>query len=378
MTSSRFNPIALRRVASRTRVLVALLAGLASAIAHGDPDSAADQRIQPLLRHLDSDSFAERVSAQRALARLAEHEPEVLAAAAPSADPEGQTRLVQALEGAFLQFSDERGDRAEQALMQLSLAECPAALNAQDALRGNAPLRESRARRALERLGAKLTYVHPTELRDTPSQPTAPLTGVGFGEPAVLHSILIPEDWRGTKHDLWHLTRFAHRRNLVLYNIRGSGITHEDLLPLAAVLPGLTLHERGACLGIRAMAGVATAQVHDIVANSAAQIAGLQREDEILKLDDRPVRNFPHLVELLLNYAPGDKVTLQIRRNQELSDVTVRLSSWKDMPQSETVTVPAPALFVGPLGSSVPPPPPLPEPAPTSSVPLHRDLLRLR
>jgi hypothetical protein len=58
----------------------------------------------------------------------------------------------------------------------------------------------------------------------------APLSGIGFGEPAVLYGVWLHSDWKGTAEDLWHIERLAHWPDLVIYSIRGNGIDRRDLL----------------------------------------------------------------------------------------------------------------------------------------------------
>lgn len=323
------------------------------------PEQRTETSIIWLLQKLASDDFSDRVQAQRELALRAAFSPEQLALAYPEANPEARARLLQLLEGVFLAHADERGDRAERALMAIRDA---GSVTAQSILTGNAQLRESRAKQAIERLGGQLSYMHPAN-NNTPSI-TAPVVGVGFGDPAELRTILVPEDWKGQPEDLWQFGRLSHQQNLVLYNIRGNHVSIEDLLPLSASLIGLRVEVRGACLGIQASPGSPKAEILSIVEKSAAAEAGLQRNDQIEKLNDVPVRNFTHLVDLLTEYRPGDKVIMQIRRDVELLNVPVTLASWKTILSRELQTVPPPTPFPGPLGIGTPVSPLPPEPAP--------------
>ncbi|WP_437185436.1 PDZ domain-containing protein [Planctomicrobium sp. SH668] len=325
-------------------------------------DETATSKISSLIAQLSTSDFQERVTSQRELAKLVLKQPEVLATAFPTVDEEAQGRIVQLLEGVFLAYSDARGDRAEQILELLANS---GSLEASRVLNGNSRLRECRAKLAIERLGGQFCYVHPNDLLF--QTPLAPWSGVGFGEPAMLQTILLSEDWKGTKDDLWHFHRLAHHQNLTLYNIRGNSIPTEELFPLSTILVGLKVEERGACLGIQAAPGAGTAAVADIVANSAADLAGIQRNDQILKVGEQEVRNFAHLVEMLTDYRPGDEVTLEISRFGEKMHVPVKLVSWKSVLPKERRYIPAPPSFFGPLGTAQPPVAPLPVPAPSKN-----------
>ena len=341
---------------------------MAGSIQEGTAAATVDAPVEQWIADLSGDSFSCRVSAQRSLAEIADRIPERLEEAALPADSEQALRIVRLLEGVFLDCADERGDRAERALERLSHSSSAAALVAGQVLDGNARLREARARKAIERLGGELGYVHPAEQPGGWRQ-IGPgfANGPYFGPPAVLYSVLISEDWLGKAEDLWHVRRLSHHPDLTLYNIRGSGLTYEDLMPLVREMPGLTIVERGACLGISGSPGFGDgtgATVLAVVRGSAADRANLMVNDRILALDDKPVMSFQSLVELLLEYSPNTKVELSIRREDQLLTVPVTLSSWKGQSHSGGIHVPAPPPFHGPLGTAVPPPPSMPEPIP--------------
>ncbi|SFJ20072.1 PDZ domain-containing protein [Planctomicrobium piriforme] len=353
--------------------LLVCLTGLVSQTLADPPSSTTvtplPPDVQKLVRQLSCDSFKDRVAAQQQLTEYTQQHPQQLAMVIPEIPPEAQLRLVRILEESFLEHADQTGDNAERALDEVRETDAVAAVDAAGVLAGNARLRESRARVQIERLGGRLAYVHPTDGR---SPPTAPLVGVGFGEPSQLQTILISEDWSGTPDDLWHFRRLSHHRDLMLYNIRSNHLTMEDLLPLASDLPGLNVAERGGCLGIRGGSNATAMQVSDVVENSAAEAADLRPNDVIEYLDDHRVRNFSHLVELLLLYAPGDVVKLKVNRNEEVLTIPVTLASWRTMPLTDQPPAPTPADFAGPLGQARPRPPALPEDAePEPSPHLH-------
>ena len=341
----------------RTILLLAGIGlGMNSALpcVYAEPTSPS---VSTLLAKLSSNQFSERALAQRELAQRTAQAPEDLLDAYVEASPEVRSRIRQLLEGVMLAYADERGDRAEKTLMALEDFGSP---TAQSILIGNSRLRESRAKVAIERLGGDLSFVHPATIR-FPS-PTVPVMGVGFGDPSVLATILIPEDWTGTTTDLWQFERLAQHQNLVIYNIRGNQVSLDDLLPLSSKLVGLQVVVRGACLGIEAISGSPIAEVSAVVEKSAAAAAGIRPYDQIVKLDETPVRNFNHLVELLAEFRPGDNITLEVRRNEKLLTLPVTLASWKTVLRRELRAVAPPTPFAGPLGFGTPVPPEMPTP----------------
>lgn len=341
----------------RTALLLAGIGlGMSSALSsvHAEPTSPS---ISMLLEKLSSNQFAERTLAQRELAQRTAQAPEDLLAVYAEVSPEVRSRIRQLLEGVMLSYADERGDRAEKALMAL---EDFGSSSAQSILIGNSRLRESRAKVAIERLGGDLSYVHPATIR-FPS-PTVPVMGVGFGDPSELATILIPEDWTGTTEDLWQFERLAQHQNLVIYNIRGNQVSIDELLPLSSKLVGLQVVIRGACLGIEAISGSPIAEVSAVVEKSAAAAAGVRPYDQIVRLNETPVRNFNHLVELLAEFRPGDNITLEVRRNEKFLTLPVTLASWKTVLRRELRAVAPPTPFAGPLGFGTPLPPEMPTP----------------
>jgi len=307
---------------------------------------------------LSADSFRERVDAQKKLRRFAATQPQQLASLALKLEPEAQLRAVRLLEETFLGDDTAIGDAAEKGLEDIRRSTSIVSRDADMILIGNGRLREGRAREQIERLGGRLAYTIPLENRDSP---TAPRIGVGFGAPALLQSILISEAWTGTPDDFWHFRRLSHHRNILLYNIRSNKLKLEDLMALSDDIPGLTVLERGASLGVRGGSGESAMIIGEVVANSAAAKADLRANDQILKLDEHEVRNFMQLVDLLLDYAPGQTVKLVVLRDRRILEIPVTLSSWRQMPLTNPPMELTPEKFPGPLGFGRPVPPDFPQ-----------------
>jgi hypothetical protein len=346
-------------------------AGTPSASASSPSVSApSSAELQTLIRQLSGDRFLDRVKAQQQLGAYAARDPQQLASLCSSVDPEAQLRIVRSLEETFLANADAVGDQAERALDTIRQSPVFAATDAESVLLGNGMLRESRVRPELEKLGVYLTYVNPATERLPP--PTAPFSGVGFGPPSMLKSILVSEDWSGSPEELWQFKRLIHLRDLTLYTVRGNGMTSEQLAELSGELTGLVIATRGACLGIQANTVTSTAQVSKVIPHSAAAAADLRPYDEILMIDDREVRNFSHLIALLLEFSPGDQVIMKIRREGEELKIPVKLGSWKRNPGTDLSNTPPPPPFAGPLGQSLPDSPEFPQPdVPEISPHLH-------
>ena len=75
-------------------------------------------------------------------------------------------------------------------------------------------------------------------------------------------------------------------------------------------------------LGLQDLKGV---MVNGIVENGAADLAGIEQNDIILKVGNVPVNNVPQLQEQIGKFRPGDKVNLTVRRNGDESIYTLEL-----------------------------------------------------
>jgi membrane protease YdiL (CAAX protease family) len=65
--------------------------------------------------------------------------------------------------------------------------------------------------------------------------------------------------------------------------------------------------------------------IHQIVAGSAAEKANLQVGDTIMSFNNKPIRDFPHLVDTIRLYQPGDAIPVEINRSESIFEVTVLL-----------------------------------------------------
>ena len=108
----------------------------------------------------------------------------------------------------------------------------------------------------------------------------------------------------------------------------------EEEAELKAIFGDTRVSSRGAvCLGIShqpqdaSRIGVDVSNVQD---GSSAFNARIQPNDVLLKFEDKPLKDFDELIELLKAFRPGDEVTFQVRRYGERTpfDVKVNLQGW--------------------------------------------------
>lgn len=316
---------------------------------------ALESQLAKTLKDLQSPLFAVRTESLNQLHQLAFQAPELLEKEAENVSYEVQIRILRGLESIFLMQAGELSDRAELAIERMSLSDQLVANQAQFILFSNSSLRETRGRKALERLGVKFYYCNAMQSMTIRNAPD-----LDPGDSTHLQVILISEDWTGELSDLWNLRRFEHYEKLIIYNVRGNGLQMDDLVPLTKSLPRAEVQERGGALGIQHNPAFPNIVVSQVVPDSPASRAGLRPADRILNLNDRPIASFTELVKMLTEYAPGEVVTLNIIRSGSTMPLPVTLGSWKEM-KVISGSVEAPWDFGGPLGQSRPSPPAAPE-----------------
>ncbi|MCH7753186.1 MAG: PDZ domain-containing protein, partial [Planctomycetes bacterium] len=84
------------------------------------------------------------------------------------------------------------------------------------------------------------------------------------------------------------------------------------------------------------------AQVLKVIADSAAEKAGLQPGDLITELDGEKVDDFTALTDRIATHEPGDTVTLKVTRKKKQLDIQVTFDRWgTDLTKPPTFTQPA-------------------------------------
>lgn len=98
-----------------------------------------------------------------------------------------------------------------------------------------------------------------------------------------------------------------------------------NFLMALAVAATMFLQSIAPVIGFRGDASDANCVIHEVVAGSAAEEAGLQAGDTLISFDDEPIRDFKHLLETIRYYRPGDAVPVIVDRSGELVDAIVVL-----------------------------------------------------
>ncbi len=95
-----------------------------------------------------------------------------------------------------------------------------------------------------------------------------------------------------------------------------------------------TDHNLAKAFGLKKVEG---ALVTNVSKNSAAERAGLQVEDIILKINDRAIENAASLRNFVYMLKPGTQATLTVLRKEQLVEIPVTLGEFSDLPVSTVV-----------------------------------------
>lgn len=297
-------------------------------------ETAVTDQFRRWIEQLDDGQYAVRQTAEQQLHQLGPEAIPAMEAAALTAEIGVLTPVLSLLERMMIEEGPDVADAAERALERLAFSGNSEVMQrSRRILSGNQHIRARRAIAAIRELGGRVEFMAIDDLGrgnvvwggNSPSW----LPGL---PPVTIH-VWILRGWQGGEEGLWHLTRLEDAWSAKLWkiditNVRGSGIPMEPVQSLAARLPHLTVHERGASLGITTHSPNGPCIISDILPEGAAADAGLQIGDVVQQLDEIPITDFGDLVRHLLDFPPEQEVVLTIRRGIETLEVPVTLGGW--------------------------------------------------
>jgi hypothetical protein len=288
---------------------------------------AAPEEISRWVKQLDSDEYWTREDASKRLFRAGRSAIASLSEAARSPKLEVSTRAVGVL-AQFLELDDPQVELAAEAVLEEIAASrvTSAAARADTALAGYRGSRQDRSLTKLRELGASVAA-----------------SALSNGEITMVQ-ITIGEGWRGVADDLAALKRIPSLQRLSIYEgsvddsalkhltslkqltsleLFGTRISDAGIERLANSLVNAKIDRRkGGLLGVsgdpNARGGgclVATVQ-----AGTAADKAGLQAGDVIIKFDGKEVTDFTGLTELISTKGGGETVELEVERQTQIGE----------------------------------------------------------
>ncbi|MEM1062351.1 MAG: PDZ domain-containing protein [Planctomycetota bacterium] len=318
------------RLAGRLAAAFAMLV-LPTIAAAADRLTAAEA--QEVIGRLSDASFEERGKAAARLTGGGPDAVDVVATATGSADPEVAVRAMDLL-GEMWVAAHGRDDwetveRVVDALQRLREERSRSAVFAEAVFRRHEALEDDRMIAAVRDLGAEVAFVG--EGDDPLSRFTIPMPTTRRQtqtRPALKYIYLGPK-WRGGEKGLGYIRRLPLQR-ATLFFTPGENLTAAMLEELTRDHPQLQIQKRGKTkLGIKAEPTAERCEIDEITPESAADLAGLQRGDIIIRFGDEAVSSLGDLVEAIEPYDPGDEVTVTFFRAGEEMSVTVTMKPWQ-------------------------------------------------
>lgn len=326
------------------------------------PAKITPEQIERLVRELDADSFAAR---EEATGRLISAGP---AAVAPVYTSVSNGSAESAMRGMFvlkelaLSGEPDSEEAAREALEKITQFKAGSlARRATATLAQLDSLRQERALAQLERLGAKVSVTS---------------TQIGVQIVQNMQVVEIGEGWQGEEKDLrwlrWlqevdqivfrrvkineqalanvvglkrlkvlevkyvpltdaALEHLKELKSVLAIRLYGTAVSKEGAEKLQAALAAAKIDFRqGGFLGVGGQAhprGFAVTIVHP---NSAADKMDMRVDDVIIKYEDKPIADFDALTVEISKNKPGDVITLEVLRNEEILIKKLTLGEWDE------------------------------------------------
>ena len=117
----------------------------------------------------------------------------------------------------------------------------------------------------------------------------------------------------------------------VSLNLMGTGISAQKVDSMKSALPGLQIdHRQGGFLGVTCMDNFDVCEISGVVADSAAEEAGLIKGDVIIRIGDAQVKRFRDLQNAINEHLPGDEVEIKFRRGDKIESIRLKLRRFEE------------------------------------------------
>jgi hypothetical protein len=268
------------------------------------PAAPSIEELRHWIAALASDEFDTRESATRDLGHSGQSAVPFLSEAAQGPSLEVTCRAIRALESIADHGNEAAFEAAQAALEQLSESKSRSVVRrASVALQSLGPIRRKHAIARIIELGG---IVKPVTLPRGILMPDDE-------DDNLIGQVIINRRWKGGDEGLIHLRRLGEFQHLFVTD--AAHVSDKALDALKQEFPNRMIERRGnAMLGIRGGRESPYCQIADVTTGSAAEKAGLEPGDVIIKYDGEEVRNFPRLVELTNSHDVGDTIQLEINR----------------------------------------------------------------
>jgi hypothetical protein len=279
------------------------------------------------VRDLDDDRYAVREAAQKQLAAAGGSALDTVGDVAAGGSLESSTRAVSVLVG----WADSKDNKLSLAALEQIAALANRPTEAAMAFERLAEVREAAALEAIKSLGGRFDYDRQFGMMGGPNAPLQVIIGpqwkggvdglkhvaaVRSATTLSLHSAPLDDDAAA------EIAAFTQLRRIELY---GTDMSSEAVSKLQPQMPNTVFDVRsGARLGIRGLV------IEQIVVDSPAEKAGLERNDKITEFAGQPIETFEQLTQQIAKCKPGDTVTVKVLRAGETLEKKVTFDRWGD------------------------------------------------
>ena len=139
----------------------------------------------------------------------------------------------------------------------------------------------------------------------------------------------------GVRLDAPTLAALGRMRGVELFHLYGTGVSDEAVAALAGKFPDAEIDVRkGGKLGVAGQRTVGPCLITQVLAGSAADKAGIQIGDVVVRMDGEPIANFEALTEKVGTRGPGEAIDMEIERGipatEQVERITckVKLDGW--------------------------------------------------
>jgi hypothetical protein len=315
-------------------LVFAVAALLSTTACAAEPAAVSADMIRQWIGQLSSEDYGTREEATVRLTRAGRAAVDAIACAALKDDLEVASRSVGVLQALLASDDIPTEDAAADALTKIVEGHTGSSADlAADVLSDFQDARQGRAIEEIKRLGGAVEVgnlftgnadgIHVTlgaEWRGKPSDLKL-LKRLPELERLSVHGVGITDD------DLKHLDGLGR---LAMVELFGSKVTVDGAAKLAQMYPGLEIQRRSnAMLGIACQTEPAGCRIVRVQIGSAADRGGLMADDLVMRFENQQVPDFTTLTSLIGDRRPGDKVTIELRRGNELLKKQVELGEWK-------------------------------------------------
>lgn len=292
--------------------------------------------IKNLIRQVDSDDFAERISASNDLSVAGAAAVEPLKQLALEGNAESGFRSLKILERLYVRsliLSDEKLALAVEAAFK-SIKESDRLNLASRLERMFATHSETNERVAVRRI-QQLGGMVSKSVKWVTSRQVQKAFPLRSDEEPKGTMVVIGRKWKGGDEGLKHLERIATLRDVYIAtsaNVSKDGIERLRLrlLPMQAEVQVRSAARLG--VSSDALWGSNECTVNTVSRGSSADKAGMKPGDTIIQFGPDRVGNFLSLVELIKKYDPGETIDAVVIRNGRKVELSIKLQAWGEAP----------------------------------------------